>query len=124
MWHGGNACPEKKPRLVALPAAVGGAQPRHAGLPAVGRLGHAGGAVAAVAEVVGHGPVGGGADVRRHVGAGATVVSAHVNRGVGGVGVAIDVTGTGAIAAPHGTVIGAVVGSDVSAAAAVVPAHP
>jgi hypothetical protein len=80
--------------------------------------------VAAVAEVVPHGPVGGGADVRRHVGPGAAVVSAHVDRGVSGVGVAIDVSGTGAATVPHGTGIGPVVGGDVSAVAAVVPAHP
>ena len=54
---------------------------------------HPDGAVAAVAEVVGHGRVGGGADVRPDVRAGAAGVAAHVYGRVSGVGVSIDITG-------------------------------
>ena len=99
-------------------------QPGWHSLSAVGGFGHADGAVTAIAEVVGHGRVGGGADVGRNIGAGAAVVAAHVDRGRSGIWVAIDVTGTGAVAAPHGTGVGAVVGGDVGAIAAAVPAHP
>jgi len=49
--------------------------------------------LAATAELIGHDAVGGGADMRCHVGAGAAVVAVHMHRGVSGVGVAIDVTG-------------------------------
>ena len=53
-------------------------------------------AVAAIAEVVGHGAVGGRADVRGHVGSAAAVVAAHFHGRRRRVGIAIDVAGTAA----------------------------
>jgi hypothetical protein len=86
---------------------------------------HTDGAEAAVAEVVGHGVVGSGADVGQDVGTVRTVVVAHAHRGGGGVGVLVFVEGAGAAAvAAQGTGAGAVMGLHVGAVAAEVAAHP
>ena len=82
---------------------------------------HADGAVTAIAEVVGHGVVGGCSDVRGHVCAGAPVVPAHVHRGVSGVRVAINViaAGTGVAGITAGrAAAGAVIRCDIRAVTA------
>jgi uncharacterized protein (DUF433 family) len=77
---------------------------------------HADRAVAAVAEVVGHGVVGRCAHVRENISTAASVVTVHMDGWGSGVGIAIDVAGAGT--ATQRAVVGAVVRRDVGAVAA------
>ena len=78
------------------------------------------GRIAAIAEVVGHGVVGGRADVGSDVRAGAAVVPSDRHRRIRGVRVAVHVARTSAC--PQGTVAGPETGCNVSAVAAVIAA--
>ena len=74
-------------------------------LPAVGVARHADGAEAAIAEVIGHGVIGGRAVVRQNRRAVGSRVSIHMHRRIGGIGIVIDIiaAGTGIAAERAGT---------------------
>lgn len=91
-------------------------------LPTVRVAQHTHRSIATIIEIVGYGVVGGCAVVGQHGYAIVSVVTTHAYGGIGGVGIAIDVAGTGGTAAERAGVR-TVMRRDVSAVAAGVAAH-